>query len=143
MVTVTHGHYRWMRHILSLLLFSPCVPVPFPTSLPPSDPRPFPYPSLRPSFPHPSHRALCPYKANFTGVAQFLLYNYHPQLPCSLTVAIPHLLPTISPQSLPPDSLSLQGQFHRCGSALCPYKGNFTGAAQFLECKYYAPAATL
>ncbi|CAI5457550.1 unnamed protein product, partial [Closterium sp. Yama58-4] len=28
-----------------------------------------------------------------------------------------------------------------CGEALCPYKANFTGVAQFLVCNYYPPAA--
>ncbi|GJP56788.1 hypothetical protein CLOM_g15836 [Closterium sp. NIES-68] len=27
-----------------------------------------------------------------------------------------------------------------CGEALCPYKGNFTGVAQFFVCNYYPPA---
>ncbi|CAI5469085.1 unnamed protein product [Closterium sp. Yama58-4] len=30
-----------------------------------------------------------------------------------------------------------------CGEALCPYKGNFTGVAQFLVCNYHPPAAAL
>ncbi|CAI7915798.1 unnamed protein product [Closterium sp. NIES-54] len=131
-------------------------------------PRRFPLPPPPPPPPLPPfpHQA-----ANFIGVDQFLLCNYH-----LFSALLYHLLLFFTlccfhpSPSLPPGPLSLQGQFHRGASvsrlqlrsspcsalplmllspnhpshqALCPYKGNFTGVAQFLVCNYYPPAAAV
>ncbi|CAI5530364.1 unnamed protein product [Closterium sp. Naga37s-1] len=149
------GQFHRAGSIHRLQLLSTCCP-----SLPAANAIPFPIP--RPSLPFPC-QALCPFKTSFTGVAQFLVCNYYPPAPYSPSASIPQphpltrrSVPTrpISPGWLNPSSAitthllpSLPAAdaipFLIPHPALCPYKANFTGVAQFLVCNYYPPAALL